>query len=129
MSTAGKVLVVLIMLSAIGCLILAGTGTANIPGANTYTGTTTLTSGMVIIENSNSLSTGSLALGSATLVLDANYTVGTLALTGSGGYMTGPSSFTLPALFTVSGTGNATITAPSSGGPGGAPSPGNGTPP
>ncbi len=66
-----------------------GAGTLSLPTANTYTGTTTLTAGVIDISNGSALGTGAvIVLGGGTLDLRNNITVANAATynpTGTGG--------------------------------------------
>jgi fibronectin-binding autotransporter adhesin len=75
-----------------GSLIKIGTGTQTLSGANTYNGTTTVSNGILNIQNATGL--GSTAAGTtvangATLQLQGGVTVGAEALTISGAGATG----------------------------------------
>ncbi len=63
--------------SSAGSLNYAGTGNLILNNANTYTGTTTVTSGRVTLGNNTAASTGAITVGTAN-----NVATGTLALTG-----------------------------------------------
>lgn len=53
--------------NATGSLVKSGTGTLTLSGANTYTGTTTLTAGTVVLGSNTALGTGTVTLNGASL--------------------------------------------------------------
>ncbi len=88
-----------------GTLTKDGAGTWTLSGANTYTGTTTVSAGVLNIQNNTALGTtaaGTTVANGATLQLQGGITVGAEALTISG---SGPASQN-GALVNVSGTNN-----------------------
>lgn len=88
-----------------GTLIKSGTGTWTLTGANSYTGTTTISAGTLNIQNATGLGTtgaGTTVSSGATLQLQNNITVGTEGLTVSGTGAAGQNG----ALVNVSGTSN-----------------------
>jgi fibronectin-binding autotransporter adhesin len=88
-----------------GSLTKSGTGTLTLSGANTYTGTTTVSAGILNIQNATALGApaGSTTVSSgATLQLQGVITVGADALTISGTGASGQNG----ALVNVSGTNN-----------------------
>jgi len=98
-------------------LTKAGAGTLTLSGANTYTGTTTVSAGIVNIQSADALGTtaGATSVASgATLQLQGGITVGAEALSLNGGAASGQTG----ALVNVSGTntygGAVTVTASSS---------------
>ncbi len=93
------------ILSGSGGLSNTGTGTVTLQGANTYTGSTNVSAGVLNIRNNTSLGTtaaGTIISAGATLQLQGNISVGleTLNIRGTGA--TGQSG----ALVNVSGTNN-----------------------
>jgi autotransporter-associated beta strand protein len=88
-----------------GSLTKVGTGTLTLTGANTYTGATSISTGILNIQNPTVLGTtaaGTTVSSGATLQLQGGITVGTEALTISGTGATGGTG----ALENVSGTNN-----------------------
>ncbi len=88
-----------------GTLTKSGTGTWTLTGANTYTGATTVSAGILNIQNATALGTtagGTTVNSGATLQIQGGITVGTEALNISG---TGASGAT-GVLENVSGTNN-----------------------
>ncbi len=77
-----------------GGLVKSGTGILTLPAANTYTGPTTITAGILIPENAAALGTSASVAADATLALTGNLTYSeTQALTISG---TGQKTATTP---------------------------------
>lgn len=102
---AGNVTINDVIATGTGTLTKDGTGTLTLNAANTYTGTTTVSAGVLNIQNASGLGTvagGTTVSNGATLQLQGTITVGSEALnirgTGAGG-QTG-------ALVNVSGTNN-----------------------
>ena len=88
-----------------GSLTQAGTGTTTLNAANTYTGATTVSAGILNIQNDTALGTtaaGTTVSSGATLQLQGGITVGAEALNISGTGATGGTG----ALENVSGTNN-----------------------
>jgi outer membrane autotransporter protein len=88
-----------------GSLTKVGTGTLTLTGANTYDGLTTVSAGILNIQNGSGLgatTTGTTVSSGATLQLQGGITVGTEALTISGTGAAGQNG----ALVNVSGTNN-----------------------
>src|SRR5438552_4678615 len=86
-------------------LTYSGTGTLTLGGNNTYAGATSVSSGILNIQNDNELGTtgsGTTVSSGATLQLQNNITVGPEALTVSGSGAAGQNG----ALVNVSGTNN-----------------------
>jgi fibronectin-binding autotransporter adhesin len=89
----------------VGSLTKVGTGTLTLTGANTYTGATSISAGILNIQNLTALGTtaaGTIVSSGATLQLQGGITVGTEALTISGTGATGATG----ALENVSETNN-----------------------
>ena len=91
-----------------GTLTKDGTGTLQLLGANTYTGTTTIDAGTLILSGGAAIvDTGAVSLANvlgATLKLNASETIGSLSGGGTTGGNTNLQSFTL----TTGDAGNAT---------------------
>src|SRR5205823_1698199 len=88
-----------------GKLVKAGAGTWTLTGANTYTGTTTISAGILNIQNATALGTiasGTTVSNNATLQLQSGISVGSEALTTNGNGAAGQNG----ALVNVSGTNN-----------------------
>jgi fibronectin-binding autotransporter adhesin len=88
-----------------GTLTKSGTGVLTLSGANTYAGTSTVSAGILNIQNATGLGTtagGTTVSSGATLQLQGNITVGAEALTISGTGASGQNG----ALVNVSGTNN-----------------------
>jgi autotransporter-associated beta strand protein len=93
------------ILSGSGGLANTGTGTVTLQGANTYTGATNISAGVLNIRNNTSLgatATGTTISAGATLQLQGNITVGAEPLNIGGAGATGQTG----ALVNVSGTNN-----------------------
>src|SRR5215471_2167648 len=91
--------------SSAGTITKSGTGTLTLSGTNTYTGTTTVSAGILNIQNGSALGTtaaGTTVSSGATLQLQGSITVGAEALTISGTGAAGQNG----ALVNVSGTNN-----------------------
>jgi autotransporter-associated beta strand protein len=80
--------------SANGGLTKSGTGILTLPAANTFTGPTTVTTGILIVENAAALGTSASVAADATFALSGNLT------------------FSETQSLTISGTGQKTTTAP-----------------
>jgi fibronectin-binding autotransporter adhesin len=88
-----------------GTVTKAGTGTLILSGANSYIGTTTVSAGVLNIQNATGLGTtaaGTTVSSGATLQIQGGITVGSEALTISGAGASGQTG----ALVNVSGTNN-----------------------
>jgi autotransporter-associated beta strand protein len=93
------------ILSSGGAITKAGSGTLTFSGVNTYTGTTTVSAGVLNIQNDAGLgatSAGTTVSNGATLELQGGITVGAESLTISGTGATGQNG----ALVNVGGTNN-----------------------
>jgi fibronectin-binding autotransporter adhesin len=91
--------------STANSLTKAGSGTLTLTGANSYTGSTTVSAGILNIQNSGALGTtasGTTVSSGATLQLQNGISVGSEALTISGSGASGQNG----ALVNVSGTNN-----------------------
>ncbi len=110
----GTTLAVSGIVSGPGNLTKVGVGTLLLSGANTYTGTTMVSAGVLSVLNNNGLglltagvTVGSLPTDTATLQLQNNITVGGKALTLNGqgfGVITGTGAMPQGALSNLSGT-------------------------
>ena len=114
---AGNTTINSIIGTGTGTLTKDGSGTVILNGANTYTGTTTLSAGILNIQNATGLGTtagGTTVSNGATLQLQGGITVGAEALSLNGGSASGQTG----ALVNVSGTntygGAITVTSSSS---------------
>jgi autotransporter-associated beta strand protein len=102
---AGGTLVINGAISGTASIAKTGTGTLALTGANTYTGATTVSAGILNIQNATALGTtasGTTVSSGATLQLQGGITVGAEALTISGTGASGQNG----ALVNVSGTNN-----------------------
>ncbi|MDR3110279.1 MAG: autotransporter-associated beta strand repeat-containing protein, partial [Planctomycetaceae bacterium] len=73
------------VLSGTGNVIQAGAGTLMLSGTNTYTGTTAVNAGKVVVNNISALGTGSVSVGASGATLDVNGNSVTNAITLNGG--------------------------------------------
>ena len=98
------------VVSGTGNLIKQGAGTFTLSGANTYSGTTTVNAGTLVVQNSAALGTtagGTTVAGGATLQLENNVTIGAEALTLNGALRN--ASGTNSYAGTIGGTGSVTV--------------------
>ena len=88
-----------------GGLTMAGPGTLVLSGANAYSGTTTITGGILSIGASANIGSGSLTMGTGTLLLTAAFTITKdVSLTGAGTIDTGANDDTITGF--ISGVGS-----------------------
>ncbi|MBT8562848.1 filamentous hemagglutinin N-terminal domain-containing protein [Polynucleobacter paneuropaeus] len=107
------------VISGLGSITQAGSGSVTLSGANTYTGTTTVNGGTLTAGVSTSGSTGAFGYGSnvtvngGTLALGSyNETVGSVTIGNSGGSITGSGTLTATSYaFTNTSSNAATISA------------------
>lgn len=101
------------ILSGVGGLTQAGTGKLTLAGANTYSGTTTVSAGTLTVATGGSIGTGNLVLSGGRVVMSSldvgrlTATAGTFdgVLTGTGGLnKTGPGTLVLGGVNTYTGT-------------------------
>jgi len=92
-----------------GALAKSGKGSLDLTGANTYTGTTTINSGTLLVDNTSGSGTGtgavqinSGALGGRGTIAGA-VTVGA-GISGNGAFLTPGESFTRPGTLTIAGS-------------------------
>jgi len=84
-----------------------GNGSLTLSGSNSYTGTTTVSGGVLVASNANALGTGALNVSSGTLKNDAyNFAVGAVTL--GNGTISGTGTLT-GASYTATNTGNAQV--------------------
>ena len=90
----------------------SGTATWVLSGDNTYTGTTTVAAGTLILNRGGGaiVDTGAVSVGNGTLQLNFDETIGSLTLTGTGS-VTGSGTLTVSG-GTISGSSTGTIAAP-----------------
>ncbi|HLJ94968.1 MAG TPA: Ig-like domain repeat protein [Gemmataceae bacterium] len=109
-----------------GLTITAGTGTVLLLVANTYMGTTTLTSGVLVVGDPSALGTGNLVLGggklqsNGTVTLSNSFTVTGPATVGGSNTLTlsGPGILNTGSMLTVDNTAATTLSGVLSGGGG-----------
>lgn len=104
-------------ISGIGSLEKSGSGTLTLPGSNSYTGTTTLSAGTLILDHNNAIGTGGLTINSGTLDATSPLTLATNNPVNIGGdftfggssdlnFGTGPVSSNGNRLITLNGSGS-----------------------
>ena len=89
-------------------LVMSGSGTQVLAGANTYTGGTTISTGMLRLGNAAALGTGGLTIGGGELDLNAN-SIGLPLLAGNGGTISDESAAGGTTTLTVGQAGNTTF--------------------
>jgi autotransporter-associated beta strand protein len=74
---------------SVGNLVKAGTGTLTLTGANTYSGTTTVNGGTLLINGDQSAATGAVSVNNSGTTLGGTGTIGGAITVNSGAYLRG----------------------------------------